>query len=548
MPRPFPVETAATRNSGTGVLCSALVRFGPATRRTLTFRSLIRPAVVASLFALPGAVSAGTLPDDDYANLSRAAIDHVVIPAYTAYARAARQLGPAIERHCIGPAALDTTAVRAAFGEAMDAWQRAWPFGFGPVEQGAGDLAGTRATDVDVGASRSSDLGPRHGSHGLCGRHPNRVRRTGLRLMVSSARRRFLAILAFIGAAPRMPAADEPGGVRFIGCRTDPRGRNLASVFDARGRIVHDVPLPGRGHGFAVQPCTGCIAVFARRPGDWTLILDPGAGAVTGRLATNEGRHFYGHGAFSPDGRFLYTSENRFEDGAGVIGVWHAGGEWRRIGEWPSRGVGPHELRVFDRGRLLAVANGGIRTHPDTGRARLNLDAMASSLAILETSGGRLLRSASLDAGNHRLSIRHLDVHGDTRLVVAMQHHGSHGERVPLIAFERDARLEPVYAPDDVRRRMRRYAGSVSFDVTGRYAAVSHPHEGIVTLWAARPARLLAVAELADTCGVARGASAGSFIATGAHGQIMHVDAPTGESHVLNRTDGAHWDNHLLAL
>ena len=138
MPRPFPVETAATRNSGTGVLCSALVRFGPATRRTLTFRSLIRPAVVASLFALPGAVSAGTLPDDDYANLSRAAIDHVVIPAYTAYTRAARQLGPAIERHCIGPAASDTTAVRAAFGEAMDAWQRAWPFGFGPVAQGAG--------------------------------------------------------------------------------------------------------------------------------------------------------------------------------------------------------------------------------------------------------------------------------------------------------------------------------------------------------------------------------------------------------------------------
>ena len=90
----------------------------------------------------------------------------------------------------------------------------------------------------------------------------------------------------------------------------------------------------------------------------------------------------------------------------------------------------------------------------------------------------------------------------------------------------------------------------MSFDASGRYAAATHPHAGIVTLWAAAgPAvRLLAVAVLGDVCGIAPDTGAGSFIATGAHGRIASIDARTGESSILARSDGSHWDNHLLAL
>ena len=95
---------------------------------------------------------------------------------------------------------------------------------------------------------------------------------------------------------------------------------------------------------------------------------------------------------------------------------------------------------------------------------------------------------------------------------------------------------------------MRQYAGSVSFDSSGDYAAASHPREGIVSVWSARAARLLAVAELADTCGIARGAASGAFIATGAGGRVAAIDAVDRESTVLSNADGGHWDNHLLAL
>ena len=365
--------------------------------------------------------------------------------------------------------------------------------------------------------------------------------------MTSIGRRRFLAALATAGAAPMLGARTFTAR-RYIGCRIDHERRYLASVFDESGVILHDVSLPGRGHGFAVHPSTGHVVVFARRPGEWALVLDPATGAEVGRLSATEGRHFYGHGAFSPDGAVLYTPENRFEDGRGIIGVRDVGRGWERIHEWSSHGVGPHEIRVLRAGTRLAVANGGIRTHPDTGRAKLNLDAMVSSLAVLDTAGGGLVRSASFGQRLRRLSIRHLDIDRDSRIVVAMQHEGSRRDRVPLVALERDTRLAPAYAPAEVSRRMRQYAGSVSFDASGRYVAVTHPHEGIVSLWTSRPARCFALMELVDTCGIACGADAGVFIATGAGGRIVRIDAREGTSMVLARSDGSRWDNHLLAL
>lgn len=68
------------------------------------------------LCSLPWAVQPAVLPDSDYAALTKAVIDQAVVPAYVEHARAMRQLGPAIERYCMGDSAADVAAVRAAFG------------------------------------------------------------------------------------------------------------------------------------------------------------------------------------------------------------------------------------------------------------------------------------------------------------------------------------------------------------------------------------------------------------------------------------------------
>ena len=98
----------------------------------------MRSIALAAVLLLPNLGQAEPLPDADYAALARAVIDRVVIPAYAAHARATRKLAPAIERHCMGTAPADDAAIRAAFGETMDGWQRAWPFSFGPVMRAAG--------------------------------------------------------------------------------------------------------------------------------------------------------------------------------------------------------------------------------------------------------------------------------------------------------------------------------------------------------------------------------------------------------------------------
>ena len=54
---------------------------------------------------------------------------------------------------------------------------------------------------------------------------------------------------------------------------------------------------------------------FARRPGTFALVIDCAEGREVARLHTPEGRHFYGHGAFTPDGGLLFTTENAIEDG-----------------------------------------------------------------------------------------------------------------------------------------------------------------------------------------------------------------------------------------
>lgn len=106
----------------------------------MTIASRVSTGLVALVItcSMPGTTLSGVLPDHDYAVLARAAIDQVVVPAYAGHARAMHGLGPAIERHCTGDSAEDDEAVRAAFDEAVDGWQRAWPFGIGPVMRGAG--------------------------------------------------------------------------------------------------------------------------------------------------------------------------------------------------------------------------------------------------------------------------------------------------------------------------------------------------------------------------------------------------------------------------
>jgi hypothetical protein len=118
-----------------------------------------------------------------------------------------------------------------------------------------------------------------------------------------------------------------------------------------------------------------------------------------------------------------------------MIGIRDAEDGYRQIGEFASQGEGPHELVLMPDGGTVAVANGGIRTHPDNDRAILNLDTMQPSLAYLDLASGGLRDAFGLAPRLHQLSIRHLAVNRDGEVALAMQYEGSKRDRVPLVGI-----------------------------------------------------------------------------------------------------------------
>ncbi len=353
--------------------------------------------------------------------------------------------------------------------------------------------------------------------------------------------RRALLASTLAAMALRVGAARGHEGALFVGCRILEEGFAVSAV-DGRGRMRWSLPLPDRGHSVTFHPTRPQGVVFARRPGRFAVVFDHAEGTVVRRIDAAVDRHFYGHGAFTADGRYLLTSENAYVTGEGKLGVRDAADGFRHIGELASHGIGPHDVRLMPDRRTLVVANGGIRTHPDFARRKLNLDSMQPSLAFLDIETGKLGDAACLPDTLRRLSIRHLDVTADGRVGVAMQYEGPPNHAVPLVALFAGARLRPFEASTGLSRALRHYTGSAAFDAEGRHLAVSGPRGNLVTIWDSRDGSLIDRLAVPDACGVA--AAAGGFVLSSGEGRVLRWSPAVGLREV-NRTSGG-WDNHLV--
>ena len=347
-------------------------------------------------------------------------------------------------------------------------------------------------------------------------------------------------------------AEDAKRGARlYLSARAYAGGNYRVSGFAADGSGIFDLPLPGRGHSFAVRPGGRSAVHFARRPGCFALVLDLARSVIERKFDTLPNRHFYGHGVFSHDGRLLYASENDFDGERGVIGVYDAARGYTRVGELPSHGIGPHEIALLSDGDTLVVANGGIATHPDLPRVKLNLPTMVPSLCHIDRQSGTLLRELRLDSALYRLSIRHLAVGPADTVAVALQYEGPSHHLVPLVGLQRNGGgLHLLQGPRAVLRAMKNYCGSVCFDPSGQAIAVSAPRGGLVTFWDVDAGHHLSSARVSDGCGVAPGARPGEFLASSGRGGMVVIDTRSGATQPLAVDDleSALWDNHLVAV
>ena len=348
------------------------------------------------------------------------------------------------------------------------------------------------------------------------------------------------AFLKMAGAAWAMGLTERPAfalshaDAVFASAYRAPDGTYGIATIAENGAIIERSPLPARAHGVSFCRATGRIAAFARRPGTYALIRTRDGKARPVVVTAAEGRHFYGHGCFSADGRLLYTTENDFDSRIGMVGVYDTA-DGARKGEFPSYGTGPHDMTLSADGRVLIIANGGIETHPDFGRTKLNLDHMEPSLVLVDITTGGLIEKHTLPATLRNLSTRHVDIDEDGGIWFACQYEGPRNDLPPLVGcFARGEELSFVALPDPVTGSLANYVGAIAVNRREGLVGVTSPKGGMSVLINARTKRYLRSDPVADAAGVA--AAKAGFAISSYDGHFGKTPSPVA------------WDQHIVRL
>jgi hypothetical protein len=354
---------------------------------------------------------------------------------------------------------------------------------------------------------------------------------------MATDRRSFLKALAALGVLPFATLARADGAPAFVAARMDGVDAFSVAVLDHAGDVLFTEQLDARAHDIAISPDRSTAVVFARRPGRFALVVDLAGRRKVTTFAPPPDRHFYGHGLFSADGRLLYATENDWEGERGVLGIYDVGKSYIRIGEFDTHGIDPHEAFLMSDGRTIAIANGGIATHPDFDRVKLNLATMEPSLVRLDAVDGRLLDRRTLSPALSQLSIRHMaEANGD--LWFGGQYEGAATDAIDLVGRHRmGGEIELVAAPPSAYSGMRQYVGSMAVSRDGARIAATSPVGGRMLVFDAVTRTLIATRDIADVCGVA--GDGGDFFASDGQGRLWRGDA------LLSQDPGVAWDNHL---
>ncbi|MBD1558328.1 DUF1513 domain-containing protein [Vibrio sp. S9_S30] len=376
-------------------------------------------------------------------------------------------------------------------------------------------------------------------------------------MVTDKTRRRLLKAALFGASAPLLTVACSSreqtrySSPALIGCSILNRDKYFATVADIEGSPIHQIPLPARGHGVAIDKKGSLAVVFGRRPGAFFQPFDFHTGETLPIVATKPERHFYGHGVFSPDGQLLYATEGERGSSRGIIGVYDASRNFEKISELTGFGLGPHEIIMLPNGHL-AVGVGGVHTN---GRRPLNLETMSPSLTYI-SSEGKILDQVSLS--DNRLSIRHLaygfqqqsvesqslQKQANTQGLVfcGQQYRGSPDDYPALLAVHRMGQpLVSFKAEPEQWARFNQYIASIA--VVGDWVLATSPRGNCYGIWSVSTGELLDIESLPDASGVVVNQNA--FKISSGAGRVISRPIQGDEK---KYSSGIHWDNHWSSI
>jgi hypothetical protein len=364
-------------------------------------------------------------------------------------------------------------------------------------------------------------------------------------------RRQFCKKLAYCGIlASNLTLISACGSYNtslYASAFTDLSGNHFVGWFDQTVTLKGHVSLPNRAHDLFYNQHNETLLVFSRRPGNVMFIIDIKSQKIINTVLAEKNHHFYGHGVISLDGRYLFTSENRFDpqftpyEGEIVVRNTH---DFKVETIFKSGGIGPHQIALLNNGNSIAVANGGIHTHPDRPRSKLNLDTMSSNLSYINAKSGKVI--GTFTPPNKQLSIRHLCVFKDRKVFAGCQYQGPKHEPHPLI-FAHDlasGQQQLASLQTDLKDwlNFKQYTASLAMSGKEDVLAVTSPRGGIISFWDARSEKLICIEKHRDCAGIAEKGQ--HFIASTGRGELLSTK---NEISLLDRYP-FQWDNHMIRI
>ena len=247
---------------------------------------------------------------------------------------------------------------------------------------------------------------------------------------------------------------------------------------------IHEIGFVG--HGFTPRIDKPHIVLVTEKHGPGCIELDLNERKILRRVSTLDTREFYGHSAFSPDGKLWYCTEAVVGDGSynGVLAVRDAHSFELRPENFPTHGIAPHDCILIDDGETLVVTNGG--------GASTDADNPAS-VAYVNVKTGEARRV--LKFKNERINAGHIAISSKGELICVSAPRDDIAKDSPhwrgAISFYYPDKDEFVTADDPIREKMLKETLSVAFHEPSRIVAATNPEGNIITFWDFDTAKLV---------------------------------------------------------
>jgi len=304
--------------------------------------------------------------------------------------------------------------------------------------------------------------------------------------MINLNRRQFLGLSGIALTTPTLIAACSNGeeqklisGYAYTNDNGDRINQHGVLIFDSDGNVLSDFDVPHEVHLACFTPDQTSVLVCSRKPGA-ELLKYSFHGQLQASLSPLENQHFEGHGIFSKDGRSLYVTASDYEKKEGRLLILNTEDLSLQY-DLSSGGIGPHEL-VWQSDNIIAIANTGVLTHPDSGREILNKDNIQSNISLFDINSKTINQQWPIPMSG--LSARHMDTMTDGSLVIGCQYK-KEDKRPACIAFL-SLKHGLQFADtnnDKLHWDMKGYSASIKAIPSTTQALITNPRGHLLSHW-----------------------------------------------------------------